>query len=186
MSTYRALALATVFGGLLGISGPVLAQSAGGLVYLQPVPPQTVQAVQQRLRQDGDYVGAVDGVWGADSQAALQRYQQRHDLQVTGQLNQATAAIMGLDTGALLAQQPVAPPPPAVSGEMLRPSAVQAIQYRLRRLGYYNGPVDGVWGPGTEAALRGFQQGSGLQIDGSPGPSTVAALGLAPDVISLR
>ena len=41
--------------------------------------------------------GRADGVWGPDSQAALERFQQARGLQVTGQLNQATAATLGLD-----------------------------------------------------------------------------------------
>jgi N-acetylmuramoyl-L-alanine amidase len=60
------------------------------------------------------------------------------------------------------------------------------IQRRLRGYGYYYGPMDGVWGQGTEALIERFQQSRGLQVDGQPGPQTVAALGLSPDVIALR
>jgi N-acetylmuramoyl-L-alanine amidase len=181
---HKALVLATALGGLAFITPSAHAQSVG-LVYVQPVPPQTVETVQQVLHQDGDYYGGVDGVWGPDSQSALERYQQRHSLQVTGSLNQATAATMGLNPDALLTAQ--APAPPAgVTGDMLRPHSVQAIQYRLRDYGYYYGPFDGVWGPATQSALERFQQGRGLQPDGQPGPQTVTALGLAPDVIAVR
>jgi len=64
--------------------------------------------VQQRLHSAGAYNGAVDGVWGPDSAAALQQYQSSHQLQVTGQLNQATAASLGVDLGALLGTQQAA------------------------------------------------------------------------------
>jgi len=69
---------------------------------------------------------------------------------------------------------------------MLRPRSVQALQGRLRNYGYYYGPIDGIWGQGTEAAIQRFQQSRGLQIDGQPGPQTVTALGLTPDVIAYR
>ena len=180
-----ALVLATALGGLAFIAPHAHAQSAG-LVYVQPVQPQTVQSVQQILHQDGDYYGGVDGVWGPDSQSALERYQQRHSLQVTGSLNQATAATMGLDPSALLTVQAPAAAPPAITGDSLRPHSVEAIQYRLRDYGYYYGPYDGIWGPGTQRALERFQHARGLQPDGQPGPQTVSALGLAPDVIAVR
>ena len=180
----NALVLATALGGLAFIAPQAHAQSLG-LVYVQPIAPQTVQSVQQVLRQDGDYNGGVDGVWGPDSQTALEHYQQRHSLQVTGSLNQATAATMGLDPATLLGV-PAPAPAQTITGDMLRPHSVQAIQYRLRDYGYYYGPFDGIWGPGTQTALERFQHGRGLQADGEPGPQTVSALGLAPDVIAVR
>jgi peptidoglycan hydrolase-like protein with peptidoglycan-binding domain len=163
---------------------PTAAQTAPPLAYVQPVAPQAVQDVQNRLRQAGVYNGQIDGIWGADSQAALERYQQSHQLQVTGQLNQATAATLGLDQGSLLSVPAAVPAPPP--GDQLRSTSVQAIQARLRSLGFYNGAVDGVWGGGTQAAIERFQQGRGLQPNGQLNPATVAAMGLAPDALAYR
>lgn len=39
--------------------------------------------------------------------------------------------------------------------------------------------VDGVFGPGTEAAVIAFQSRQGLGVDGAAGPATLGALGLA-------
>src|SRR5215475_1445839 len=72
------------------------------LTFTQPVSPQAVQLVQQRLREKGAYTGAVDGVWGTDSQAALERFQQTNGLQVSGQLNQATIATLGIPADQLV------------------------------------------------------------------------------------
>lgn len=99
--------LATLFSAVM-LASPLLAtpgfaQNAAPLTYVQLLSPQSVQAVQDRLRQAGSYGGAVDGVWGPDSAAALQQYQQAHQLQVTGQMNQATAATLGIDPATVAA-----------------------------------------------------------------------------------
>jgi len=159
-------------------------QTAPPLAYVQPLPTPAVQSVQDKLRQAGTYAGRIDGIWGADSQAALERYQQANQLQVTGQLNQATAATLGLDPNALLLMPAAAPPPPPA--DHLMPASVRAVQSRLRTLGFYSGTVDGVWGDGTQLAVERFQRGRGLQPDGQLGPATVTALGLAPDMLAYR
>ncbi len=166
---------------------PAAAQPAPPpLAYVQPLPSAAVQNVQDRLRQAGVYTGRIDGIWGADSQASLERFQQAHQLQVTGQLNQATAATLGLDPGTLVATPaavPAAPPPPA---DRLLPGSVRAVQARLGSLGFYSGAVDGVWGEGTQVAIQNFQRGRGLQPDGQLGPATITAMGLTPEALAYR
>jgi DNA invertase Pin-like site-specific DNA recombinase len=56
-------------------------------------------------------------------------------------------------------------------------SRVRALQRRLRTVGVDPGPVDGRFGPLTEAAVRRFQAARGLQVDGIVGPRTGPALG---------
>lgn len=43
------------------------------------------------------------------------------------------------------------------------------IQCLLAYLGYYTIAVDGLTGPGTEAAIKTFQAAEGLEVDGDPG-----------------
>ncbi len=50
------------------------------------------------------------------------------------------------------------------------------IQRRLAALGFEPGPLDGVRGRRTIAAIKAFQSGSGLAIDGLAGPRTQAEL----------
>jgi putative chitinase len=53
---------------------------------------------------------------------------------------------------------------------------VLALQQRLKDRGFDPNGVDGNFGPGTEAAVRAFQQAKGLAVDGKVGPNTSAAL----------
>jgi hypothetical protein len=56
----------------------------------------TVSAVQSELAKLGYYRGAIDGVEGDETQAALARYQEDHNLSVTGTLTAATVQSLGL------------------------------------------------------------------------------------------
>jgi len=163
---------------------PALAQPAPALSYVQPLSPDAVASVQQKLQGAGAYNGRVDGVWGPDSATALERFQQSHQLQATGQMNQATAATLGLDVNQLtMAQSTPQPLPPP---DRLRASSVRALQTRLSALGFYRGPIDGVWGHSTQAAVQSFQQGRGWPANGELSPATISGLGLAPDALAYR
>ena len=59
-----------------------------------------------------------------------------------------------------------------------RGDEVRQIQKKLRSLGYYKGAVDGVYGTGTQKAVREFQQNCGIKADGIAGPKTIRYLGL--------
>ena len=53
---------------------------------------------------------------------------------------------------------------------------VSALQIVLKRLGFFNGPVTGNYGPLTAAAVKKYQGAHGLDQLGSVGPGTRAAL----------
>jgi pyruvate ferredoxin oxidoreductase gamma subunit len=55
-------------------------------------------------------------------------------------------------------------------------AGVRAIQHRLQRAGERPGPIDGRYGPLTEAAVEHFQASQGLAVDGIVGPVTANAL----------
>ena len=57
---------------------------------------------------------------------------------------------------------------------------VKEIQTRLKNWGYYSGSVDGIYGSGTEEAVKRFQKKNGLSADGQAGERTLAALGISP------
>lgn len=84
---------------------------------------------------------------------------------VTGRLTAAAAAA--------LAVLVLAAPARAASGPQLA-----GLQVALRAYGLYSGPIDGVAGPATAAAVKALQQRAGLPVDGVAGTRTRAALGL--------
>ena len=104
-----------------------------------------------------------------------------------------TATAPGSTTSADQSAQPPAPPPntaqgrPGQTSPQQPPAAALAtsmpsedkmsvsdrrqVQEALHRLGYYEGPLDGIFGPLTRAAIRRFQESLG---DQSTGHLTVA------------
>jgi Putative peptidoglycan binding domain len=55
-------------------------------------------------------------------------------------------------------------------------AAVKQLQRALKAAGYSPGAIDGSYGPGTESAVKKFQQAHGLVADGIAGTKTLAAL----------
>ena len=59
-----------------------------------------------------------------------------------------------------------------------RGQEVRSIQTKLKSLGFYNGAVDGIYGTGTQKAVRAFQKSVGITADGIAGQKTLLYLGL--------
>ena len=59
-----------------------------------------------------------------------------------------------------------------------RGAEVSQIQTKLKRWGYYNGNVDGIYGSQTLAAVKYFQRSNGLTVDGIAGTKTLHAMGI--------
>ena len=55
---------------------------------------------------------------------------------------------------------------------------VREVQRRLKNWGYYDGAVDGIYGPKTFQAVKNFQAKHGISTTGTVGPQTRAALGI--------
>ena len=67
----------------------------------------------------------------------------------------------------------------AVIKQGSRGETVKTIQQKLKRWGYYNGAVDGIYGSQTKSAVIYFQRKNGLTPDGIVGAKTLAALGMS-------
>lgn len=59
-----------------------------------------------------------------------------------------------------------------------RGSEVTQIQTKLKRWGYYNGNIDGIYGSQTLSAVKLFQKKNGLVVDGIAGTKTLNAMGI--------
>src|SRR5688572_28653754 len=71
------------------------------------------------------------------------------------------------------------PPRPAARSRMLMVTSpmlsgpdVRTVQERLQRLGYSPGPIDGLYGESTAAAVVAFQIDYEIEVDGIVGPQT--------------
>src|SRR5256885_16854380 len=60
---------------------------------------------------------------------------------------------------------------------------VEQLQHRLRLVGVSPGPIDGRFGPLTEAAVRRYQLRDRLAVDGLAGPPTRTALRPAGKIV---
>ena len=83
----------------LNIGLIALAQAASAETYERGSTGATVREIQQRLADWGYGPGAVDGVYGADTEAAVRRFQAANGLEVDGRAGPATLAALGLPSG---------------------------------------------------------------------------------------
>ncbi len=60
------------------------------------LPPATVSAAQRSLKQKGFYKGNIDGAMTPETQAAIREFLKNTNLNVTGQLDQATLSSLGV------------------------------------------------------------------------------------------
>lgn len=122
---------------------------------------ETVRTVQYLLRHHGFRVRA-DRQFGPRTKEAVQEFQQDRGLQVDGIVGKRTwpELIVLLSSGS-------------------RGDGVKAVQQQLNAR-TSSLAVDGVFGPQTAFAVRGFQQANGLLIDGIVGPNTWYELVTAP------
>jgi peptidoglycan hydrolase-like protein with peptidoglycan-binding domain len=61
---------------------------------------QTIESVQQALKDQGFYYGDITGEANANLKAAIRRYQIRNGLEVNGELNSETLHSLGIDSSA--------------------------------------------------------------------------------------
>ena len=151
------------------------ANARGAPLYVSPV---HIAQIQHLLREQGQYEGQIDGVWGAETASAANRFRQEKGLE----------ASEGLDVALLRALNQVRSDVPKLAAEatdrtegvalQAGPAAIRALQRELGERGHEAGAVDGVWGENTRQALRDFQREHELEATGTLTLPTLAALGV--------
>jgi DNA invertase Pin-like site-specific DNA recombinase len=142
---------------------------AVGAGYGSPAQAQRVRVVQRVLARQGWAPGAVDGLFGPATQAAVVRFQAAAGLAADGVVGPATAkALTQAGRGALRRG----------AGYQTTDGSrrVRVLQRRLGRAGLKPGPVDGRFGPLTEAAVARLQRAARLNASGSVDTPTRRAL----------
>jgi peptidoglycan hydrolase-like protein with peptidoglycan-binding domain len=152
----------------LGFSLLVLCQALPAAAAGDP----DVAALQVALRARGLYDGAVDGLAGPRTGAAVRSFQRRAGIAVDGVAGRQTRSALGRrwrrSLGSRVLQQGKAG------------WDVAALQFLLAWHGFPSGPFDGGFGPRTAGAVTRFQRWVQLSPDGVAGPATIAALRSAP------
>ncbi len=123
-----------------------------------------VYELQERLVELG-YMDAATGYFGADTEAAVVKFQQLNGLSPDGRIGRNTHEML---------YSPDATANFYAYGE--QSDEILAYQERLEKLGYLTTTPDGHFGPDTKAAVQRFQEANGLIADGYIGPATAAAL----------
>jgi hypothetical protein len=129
-------------------------------------------ALQVALHSRGLYAGAIDGVKGPGTTAAIKRFQRRAGLTPNGIPGTKTREALGRYGQHVLGSRPLTR---GASGW-----DVAALQFLLAWHGFPPATIDGGLGEHTERALRRFQRWAGVEPDGVAGATTDAALRKAP------
>ena len=147
-----------------------LDQGAG---YGSTAEAKRVRALQRVLRKLGWAPGRVDGLFGPRTEAAVLRFQAATGLARDGVVGRhawkalADAQATPLRRGAGYA---------AANGSQ----RVRALQHSLQRRGLNPGPVDGRYGPRTEAAVARAQRAANLTVSGAVDTETRQILARGP------
>lgn len=120
--------------------------------------------LQQALTDAGYYTGAVDGVYGPETVAAVEALQSANGLPVTGTVDKATEEAL---------QEALAAVHGAASQQTV--AATAALQQTLTLVGFWDGPVDGVPTPELTEALQAFQVALGVEPTGAVDAATISA-----------
>jgi len=144
-----------------------------------PVGDPVVEQVQAVLRDLAFYDGKVDGLSGPNTRKAIETYQKKVGLPVTGEIDEELIEQLGAATAtAGIAPQP-APIPAAAPGKIapeVKPAPpasepdprIVKIQAGLKAFGNDGIEIDGVVGAQTRSAIREFQSLFGLPVTGEP------------------
>jgi peptidoglycan hydrolase-like protein with peptidoglycan-binding domain len=130
---------------------------------------QLVSDIQRELNRRGFYDGAVDGIWGAKTDAATRDFVQATGLKISPEVSDSllraiVASNAKTQSGRAAVPEPTRNDPIA---ELIAPSKrVVAIQRALGDFGYGQIKPTGVYDPETRAAIEKFERDHRLPVTG--------------------
>ena len=153
-----------------------------GMGFVRPGGSKRVREVQRLLVRIGYRPGRIDGRFGPRTEAAVIAFQYKHGFARSGVVASRTLKALRLRAGwpAGWAAGPVSRGTGYASLDGSQ--RVRQVQRALNSRGYDVGPVDGLFGPRTEAATLRFQRSHGLPADGIVERRTLGGLLAKPPV----
>ncbi len=139
-----------------------------------------VLILQRRLHARGFEPGPVDSVFGSQTREAVKAFQESRGLKATGVVDETTWKALTEREGQEQPQaekQLVSQETKTILDKGNKGSKVKTLQLRLEIQGYAPGPIDGVFGRKTAAAVKQFQEAQGLASTGAVDEATWEALG---------
>lgn len=130
----------------------------------------TLVEVQEGLAAAGYYHGAIDGLVGSRTRAAIEAFQRDHRMTVTGEVSSELVTRLRAATGGDVSRDVTAAIDPAASAR------VKAVQTALNQIGYGPVEVNGRPDDRTADAIRRFQLDNGLAITGAPDDTLVGKM----------
>jgi peptidoglycan hydrolase-like protein with peptidoglycan-binding domain len=138
-------------------------------------PDALVEAIQSSLREAGFYAGAVDGVAGPQTAAAVSEWQRHAGQPVTGRADIETLTAIQSANAAAARSETVATRSSAAAGSPADVD-VAAVQEALAKAAYGPLKADGVVGQQTRDAVMRFQRDHGLPATGEISDALVQEL----------
>ena len=133
--------------------------------------------LQKSLKKVGFDPGVIDGIFGSKTEAAVKQFQAGNGLLVDGKVGPNTKAALCAALGSAPDRSDATcDTTSTVIVNGARGDPVVNLQKSLKKVGFDPGVIDGIFGSKTEAAVKQFQAGNGLLVDGKVGPNTKAAL----------
>lgn len=149
-----------------------------------------VSDVQYDLRRAGFYNGRIDGVWGQQTRKAVLDFQRAHGYTANGiltqvqldRLNRLSSRGSLSSSGRHVSTTPL-PDRSYYGNTILNRSQLRGLQSDLQFLGHYSGPIDGVWGRHSQAALERFRLNQrnhgGVDLHAQPGVMDLASVAVS-------
>jgi peptidoglycan hydrolase-like protein with peptidoglycan-binding domain len=141
---------------------PARIEAEMGLTFVQR------REIQQQLTRLGFDTRGADGVWGANTRAAIARWQGANREEVTGYLIRPQVTLIARQAADTAPPRPPEPAAPEAAERALDLSAAERreIQLRLTLLGHSTQGTNGSFGPLTRRAIEAWQRSERLPVTG--------------------